>query len=227
MSHPDKYFSREKRLLQLERETYRLHQATRVAPVVPLEQPYQRGWVKTFILRDDVLRRPDVAIFRTVLAAVNNRVHSRNREFTAANGQHMVLRPRMIRDGAWRKLGWFASHRRLFSYGHWPEDIDGWSWTPLRRRRLVLGYRLASDWWLREDIQPLMVTHRKVDLPDVKARLAEIESFMTATCGWARVRRLHGYRYAWKFAFQLHTERSADWDFKRQLREIQYESISD
>ena len=120
----DKYAAREKHLRSLEREVNRLRQADRAAPVIPLEQPYQRGWVKTYLLRDDVMRRPDVAVFRTVLALVNNRVHSKVRDFIADNGEPILLRPRMIRAAKWPTLGWPASHQRLFSYGHWPLDDD-------------------------------------------------------------------------------------------------------
>jgi len=64
----DKYARRDKHLLRLERELNRLNQAHRHAPIIPLERPYQRGWVKFYVLEDRVERRPDAVIFRTVLS---------------------------------------------------------------------------------------------------------------------------------------------------------------
>ncbi len=215
MRYLDKYAAREKHLRRLEREVNRLYQANRAAPAVPLEQPYQRGWSKTYVLRDDVLRRPDAEVFRTVLNVVNNRVHAKTRDFIAADGEPIVLRPRMIREAAWQKLNWSARHRCLFSYGHWRCDEE--QWRALRDRRLILGFKLTSIWWLREDMQPLMITHQKVDLPEVRARLAEIEAFMSATVGWPRLLRLHGKSRRWWSRSSPPSRQRADWDFRQQL----------
>src|SRR5688572_30221528 len=91
MPFHDKYASRDKHLLRLERELNRLRQAHWHAPVVPLEHPYQRGWVKTFTLREDALHHPEVLVFTTVLATVNDRIHSRMRDFVRRNGDAIIL----------------------------------------------------------------------------------------------------------------------------------------
>jgi hypothetical protein len=55
----DKYSAREKELRRLEREARRLRQAKADAPSVPLEHAFQRGWMKTYVLVDGIIRRPD------------------------------------------------------------------------------------------------------------------------------------------------------------------------
>jgi hypothetical protein len=45
-----KHFACEKNLRRLEREVKRLWQVRRDTPLVALEQPYQRGWFKTYVL---------------------------------------------------------------------------------------------------------------------------------------------------------------------------------
>ena len=193
----DKYLMRDKRLLRLERELIRLHQAQWRAPIIPLEHPYQRGWVKTYQLREDALHHPEVTVFQTVLPIVNQRVTSRHRDFMHKNGSQQVLRPRIIPVGEWVRRPWPISHQRLFAYGQWElENI--YPWTTRRYRECIRGFRLMRTWWLEEIVGPLMITHQRVDLPEVRSRIAEIESFFTLNLGRERLNKLHGRRSRWR-----------------------------
>jgi hypothetical protein len=190
MRYLNKHAAREKRLRAFERECNRLHQAKGDAPIIPLEHPYQRGWVKTYVLEDRVERRPDAQVFRNMLGAINHTVWARERTFVSRRGQPLVLRPRIIHVREWEKLAWPASHRRFFAFGTWRVEHER-CWLP-PYRAWTCGYKLVVDWWLREDVQPHLITHQRVDLPEVKSRLAEIDAYMTRTCGWDTLSRLHG-----------------------------------
>lgn len=204
-----KHASRDKRLLALEREADRLYQAQRDAPIVPLERPYQKGWIKTFVLAPDLRRRPDAEVFRTVLAAINDRLWARTREFVSGHGEPLLLRPRVIGPREWSRLRWPASHRRLLAFGHWEMgdtyNVHLRAW--FRRRHRFTGYSVHRPWWLREDIQPHLITHQRVNLPEVETRLAEIEAELRHTEGRHRLDWLHGRRVRWRerkcFAEQL------------------------
>ena len=204
----DKHTTRDKRLLRLEREHDRLWHALHDAPVVPLEKPYQHGWLKTYVIEPLVLRRPDAEIFRRVLAAINRKVWSRGRDFRNRNGDPIVLRPRIIPPREWSRLGWPASHARLFSYGHW-EDAAEICHRP-HKRRLYIGYALRRQWWLCEDVQPRMITHRRVDLPEVRKRLAEIDAHFSHHLGRHRLAWLHGYSLRWRSRTTIADLRTAE-----------------
>lgn len=195
-----KHASRDKRLLALEREHARLVQARADAPVVPLEHPYQKGWIKTFALTPEVRRRPDVEVFRTVLAAINTRLWARTRDFVNCHGEPLVLRPRIIGPREWSRLRWPASHLRLFTFGHWETgDVGRVHLRPwFRRSHRFTGYTIRRPWWLFEDVQPHLITHQRVNLPDVESRLAEIDSELERRQGRHRLHRLHGHRVKWR-----------------------------
>lgn len=197
MHFHDKYARRDKHLLRLERELNRLRQAQWHAPVVPLEHPYQRGWLKTFTLREDALHHPELLVFKTVLTTVNDRIHSRTRDFVRRNGDAIILRPRIISPRDWPRLAWPISHQRLFAYGQWPvEDI--YPWTERYRRHSICGFKLIRTWWLDELVLPYMITHQRVDLPEVRRRLAEIENHLRHRLGLERLDWLHGHRVRWR-----------------------------
>lgn len=192
-----KHARRDKQFLRLEREFTRLSRAQWNAPIVPLERAYQRGWTKSYVLRADAKRHPEARIFSEILPFVNQQVHAARRDFAHGNGNHIVLRPRVINCGTWRKLAWSFRHQRLFAYGRWlARDLPP-GWVPCERDH-VIGFKLVSCWWLEEIISPRMITHQRVDLPEVRRRLAEIEAFFSHRSGWERLRRLHGRRVRWR-----------------------------
>lgn len=192
----DKHTARDKALLCLEREHNRLSRALHHAPVVALETPYQRGWIKTYALREDICRRADLSVFQSVLAAVNRGIWSRSFDFVQPDGSRYELRPQVIPIREWQRRTWTAAQRRLFSFGAWKEESPATRWVRARHR-LVVGFTIVHLWWLEEEIRPSMITHRKVDLPEVRGRLAEIEAYLKRTLGWERLNRLHGRRQRW------------------------------
>lgn len=192
----DKYLSRDKLLLRLERERNRLYKAKGDAPIIPLERPYQRGWVKSFVLREDTLHHPDINHFRAVLKEVNKKIYSKKRDFVSRTGEITLLRARIIPVREWAKLAWPLGCQRLFAYGNWRvEDFS--PWMPHRWRQHVIGFKLMRDWWLEEEIQPHLITHQRVDLPDVRSRIAEIEAYFATHQGYQRLSRLHGQHRRW------------------------------
>ncbi|HRE79461.1 MAG TPA: hypothetical protein PLN52_00370 [Opitutaceae bacterium] len=196
MRFVDKHTAHDKVLLRFEREHSRLSQALHGAPVVPLETPYQRGWVKTYVLREAIFRRADLSAFQSVLTAVNREIWSRNHAFVQPDGSRYELRPRIISTQEWQRRAWTAAQRRLFSFGAWKEESPATRWVRTRYR-LVVGFTVAHLWWLEEEVRPSMVTHRRIDLPEVRGRLAEIEAYMRRTLGWARLNRLQGRSRRW------------------------------
>ena len=203
----DKHSARDKRLLALERELHRLWQAQRRAPVIPLERPYQRGWLKFYVLEDRIDRRPDAAMFHAMLAQVNRCVYARERSFINRAGHEILLRPRVIPMHEWLKLAWPMSHQRFFGFGHW--RIDDQPWTSIKWRRHITGFKLFHAWWLREEVQPHLITHQRVELPAVRSRIAEIDASLASTCGRERLRRLHGRSDRWhRSTFSAHELRT-------------------
>jgi len=49
---------RDKQLIQLDKRRDELWEQKKLLPMVALEHPYQRGWQRFFVLRDDVKHSP-------------------------------------------------------------------------------------------------------------------------------------------------------------------------
>jgi hypothetical protein len=218
MRYLNKHANREKELRRLDRERGRLWHATREAPLVPLEHPLQRGWMKTYVLAKGIDRRPDAAIFRSMLAAVNQRVYSDERSFVDRfTGRPIALQPRLLSFDELESHGWPVSHRRFFERGPW--RINGVLVRAADRVDGSATYKLVRTWWLREEVQPDLITHRRVDLPDVETRLAEIEARLTHTCGQDRLTRLYGSSHWWRRYNNTRAELQSRHALAEQMRE--------
>jgi len=153
--------------------------------------------MKFFVLRQDALHHPEAAVFSAVLAVVNQRVLSRNREFISSRGHVIVLRPRIIPVWEWSRRPWPFSHQRLFAYGRWQTE-KFYSWSTHRYCEVEVGFKLFRTWWLEERVQPHLITHQRVELPEVRSRIAEIEACLEANLGRCRLDWLHGRRRRWR-----------------------------
>ena len=58
-----------------------LEKQKRTMPLVPLEKPYQKGYVRFFVVRDDVKRSKLGDFFENLLAKINTYQYADNRKF--------------------------------------------------------------------------------------------------------------------------------------------------
>ena len=81
----NKYFFKEKELIRLQTENAKIREAIRNQGLVELDEPIHNGYYAEWILRDDILRRDDAAVFQEALDACKERIWSRNPEFRVKN----------------------------------------------------------------------------------------------------------------------------------------------
>lgn len=73
--------SRDKYLLSLSKREDEIWNLIRKQPLVTLEKPYQKGYVRKFILREDVALSKDSEFFQSILDCINNEQYSDNKKF--------------------------------------------------------------------------------------------------------------------------------------------------
>jgi hypothetical protein len=191
----------DRELRGLERERRRLRRATWEAPLIELEKPYQRGWIRFFALTARGKRRPDAAKLHEALQFVQRVQFSRSRDFCHYSGK---------------------SKRRV-PLGH---PLETLSMREILRRgvpdrvlkRLILRNRgpLRSKDEVRVLVQqgfggvahfrypelcesvvaPYFITHGRCVLPEVESRLAEIEGCLR-NGGVFRLLTLSGRKRWW------------------------------
>lgn len=194
----------DKALLELVKESSRLRNAKWSAPLVELEKPFQRGWVRFFALSAKAKHRKDSKELEKLLSFLNNKQYSRRRDFCVRQGKskkwipmsqglqrlhvHEILK-RKIPENLFRYLLNF----KYESLGNWDNAEK------LRRLHYPWKFGVSDPTLFELVVEPNWITHHRVVMPEVESRLTEIEAYMHATCGWERYYHLKGYR-KWRYS---------------------------
>ncbi|WP_345253314.1 hypothetical protein [Flaviaesturariibacter amylovorans] len=78
----------EKQLRSLDKRRWELNAQRRALPFIPLEPPVQKGWIRYFVVRDDVARSDKGAFYEGLLAKLNTRDWSYRKDFRVRGRCH-------------------------------------------------------------------------------------------------------------------------------------------
>lgn len=213
----------ERALLALERESRELHTLLREAPLVKLEKPYQRGWERYFILTEEATRRKDAGRLQELLKHVQNHQFSKNALFSSP-----VAKKSKRRTFHKHKLKSFTALELIKA--QIPEEFLQYfsvqKRRPVTREHLLVLLRsgfggritLRYPQYFRRKMEPYMITHRKVALPEVESRLHEIEETIYSPEIHGRLRRMHGCR-SWCYDYSPQKENRLKNLHKQEIKE--------
>ena len=66
----------EKQLIQSRKFEVALWKKRQDLPLVPLATPYQKGWERSFVLREHIVRSNEASFYKTLLEMINTWQHS-------------------------------------------------------------------------------------------------------------------------------------------------------
>ncbi len=169
----------EKQLLVLNRKECELFKAKQNLPFIPLEIPYQQGWLRYFVLREDVLRGPNAEFFQTLLAKINTYHYSNTKSFSVKkrkNGKKVWLTTPQdlyqvpLYQFDCPKLGLTVHEKSYFSV------VEEWDVSFNRMHRY---YKFNESWRFVLRIRPHIITHKKAIDTDLEKELKWIENKIT------------------------------------------------
>ena len=180
----NKNTDKDKEILAYVRELDKLHLINRHAPFVPIDKPYQNGWIKKFTLRDDYTRRTDAEVYWTMLDKINGIAFCRNKNFLNRDRKEYGPVLKVIGKNEWNGLGWPEHYKKYFCFGRWRVGDYG----------TVEGYKFDRAFCFVETIEPHIVTKVRVMYPEVEKRLREIRNIFEQNRFWERHSNLKGRR---------------------------------
>ncbi len=227
----------EKELLALERELESLNNILLNTPELPLNKPYQRGWIRYFILTDQAKTRPDYNNLKELLPSIENRQFSRNREFTKT---HYSLSHIASKKKKKKNIHTIPSYHprtaiqqipslKLLHYFERPGNyiVSGVEeLLDLIRRKWNGKLSFRYPHLLKSYVEPNIITHQKVLFPEVEKRLQEIDEIFESCNGWEKLHNLHGRRgYKWYTQNDRNAlRRKID---KKEIKQILEEGVDD
>ena len=192
---------RDKQLIQLSKRRHELWEQQRLLPKVPLEHPYQRGWKRFFVLRDDIKRSAQANFYEALLVKINTVEYHHDKSFKRKKrrkGRNVyVVKQQQLRE--FYDYSWQANRMTL-------TDDEKACFTRVEfmdtRRRLEVKYVVTEPWRYVLKILPRIITHVKLMDVDIEKELAYIDNRIDSNYLEPRLYRLtHGRRYHWKDEF--------------------------
>lgn len=192
----------DKQLIQLAKRRDELCEQKRLLPMVPLEQSYQRGWKRFFVLQKDVKHSSRRNFYEALLPKINTVEYHQDKSFKRKKRrkQRYVyhLKAQILRElsqHSWdvNRVNLTEEEKVCFTR---VETFD------VKTYRTDVKHVFAEPWRFVLKIAPHMVTHTKLMDVDIEKELAYIENHIDNNHLWPRINLLtRGRRYRWKDEF--------------------------
>jgi hypothetical protein len=192
----------DRKLIALYKEWKRLRDQVRNLGYEPLIPPVQKGWKRTFVLRDDVKKSKDAPFFEELLKKVNNVQYSHRKDF-------------LIKRRRRGKKIYVERDQKLEYFFEW--NFSRLKLTPDESRyfseRLVMDqkgceykiYEFNEAWRFTLKILPNIITKVKIKDWILEHKQDEIERPIFAKTVRARLAKLKGWRN-YSFFFSAKTD---------------------
>ena len=168
----------EKQIRTKYKRSRELWKIRRNLPLIPLDKPYQKGFVRFFVVRDDVKNSKDRDFFEGILKKINTYMYCDNRKFLKKKrkfGRKIYVereqKLKYITSFSWNypKLEFTDRERQYFEK---KED-----YCPVRK---IFGtyYKFTEPWRFILRVKPNMITHYKpLDL-ELEKEYAALDSYL-------------------------------------------------
>ncbi|MGG5209556.1 hypothetical protein ACQWU4_11460 [Chryseobacterium sp. MIQD13] len=172
-------------------------------PWIPLEEPYQRGFVRFFVLRDDVKRSEDADFFEGILKKINSYMYSESRLFLKKKRKH----GRRIYVEKEQKLNSISYYTWIDPrFGLVPRErlyfLKRQEYNPFRRR-IETCYEFAEPWRFTLRIRPHMITHYKPVDAQLEKEYAEVQSYIKKYKVTGIIqKKIHCKSFPWKREYE-------------------------
>ena len=177
-----------------------LEKQRRTLPLVPLEKPYQKGYVRFFVLREDVRQGKQADFFATLLEKINTYQYADNRKFQKKKKRRRkpvyVARKQELRSFSQRELeraldsGEFSVKEYLYF-----ARVECFN---RQKDRFETYYEFTEPWRFELRVKPNMITHyRPVDIA-IERELAELDKIISDYKNWGIIHsKIYGGSYSW------------------------------
>lgn len=176
--------------------------------LIPLEQPYQRGWVRWYDWSKEAHRHPDFDKFEYLIKLFQNKQWSQFHDFRRVKRcRRKRKKNERIYDNWSPKLGWHPKDllRRTkdrFLYRYFVMQGNRTIRNTQHLRSIIQsgwGGRIYFCYpsFLTAKIEPYYITHQKLIIPELDSRLAEIDDWIDQHGGSKVIHRIMNGKSNW------------------------------
>jgi len=178
----------DKKLIQLHKEENALYRQKWNLGWEPLIPPFQRGWKRYFVLRDDVSRSRHAAFFEGILKKINTNDWSHRKDFMVkkrrcGRKKYVVKGQKLLQpeEHHFLKLDFNETEKQMF---HIEEHFENRWAKPVKR------YVFNEPWRFVLRVRPNMIDKRRKTDAELEARLQKIRNWLDQNYHRARQMKL-------------------------------------
>jgi len=199
---------RDKQLLRLDRERQKIRKDIWNLGYEDLIPPVQRGWKRTFVLREDVMRDKRSEFYQNILNKINTVQYSYRKDFKVKK-RRFRKRCYVIREQKLEEMTEFYFKKKQFTEEeqalfYQKEEYDCYS------KKMVTKYVFTESWRFVLRVQANIITKVRRRDWELERREKEIGDYFEKNDLQRRLNKLYGYR-SWRY-----------WD-KRLYPKLKYE----
>jgi len=166
----------EKYLLKLYREEYELNRQIRTLGYRPLVPPVQKGWIRSFVLRDDVAEGKYAPFFQGILDKINTGNWSHRKDFRIRKRKKgrkiYVVKEQFLESPYTYKFRWMGfseAERRYF------DDIPCYKYGG---RLPEMKHVFNEPWRFVLKVQPNMIDKERIVDPELESAIAALRNYL-------------------------------------------------
>ncbi len=191
-----RYEDFDKQLIQLHKEEKKLYKTRWNLGWEPLTPPMQKGWKRTFVMREDVAKSKQAAFFEGILKKINTVDWHYRKDFKIKKRKfgrklYVVKAQYLLRPYEWQfKKFCFTELEQQQFYETWELD---WKKQPIKR------FVFKEQWRFVLKTMPNIIDKRRIRDNVLEARLHEIGSYLAKNGGRYRQSKILGKTYRNRF----------------------------
>lgn len=166
----------DKQLRRIYKLNETLYQQKLSLPLVPLAEPYQRGWKRMFILKEDVARSKQADFYRDLLKKINTVEYSPNKSFTKKKRRKRKkvyeIRPQYLRDF----YTWEWHHPKCKLTDAEKAHFSLKEYWCSQQKTIIFKYVFTEPWHFILQVRPNMVTHTKMVDETLERAIQQLEN---------------------------------------------------
>ncbi|MDR7210642.1 hypothetical protein [Flavobacterium piscis] len=169
----------EKELIQLSKLEKELWKKHRALPLLPLVTPYQKGWERYFVLREDVAKSNDAVFYNVLLEKINTIQYASDKSFKnkkrkkgmdVYNDRRQAVKDFLEYEWLCPKLELTDKEQtHFYKVGRW--SPNGKSYRTY--------YVFEEPWRFVLRVRPNMITHTKMVDADLESEIANLRNYLT------------------------------------------------
>jgi len=190
----------EKQLIQLRKLEVSLWKKRRDLPLVPLENPYQKGWQRNFKLRDDIAKSSEAPFYRELLEKINTWQFSPEKYFKEKKKRkrrrvyiEKIQNVKEFSEWEWRspKLELTEKEKtHFYKRERWCSNF----------KRYKIHYVFDEPWRYLLRVSPYMITHTKMVDSDLESQIKLIDNYIVNHNLRNKINRLvDGFSRRWNY----------------------------